>query len=381
MSSRRRARPSVSVCVLGFVVLVALVVAPLQAQEKDARKLDRTQLAEAQALAKLVDTAQAGQAMPSDVPITIDRYDFFRAASGHTYVPFILSIDNRVLANPAVSLMLRVVKKGAKPVPPKERKAPQVTAVSDRPVNDLSDLRDLTEEERAKAQAEREKLNLAPAAFEDLYFLDLKPAQAGEPARLSRAFLAEAGEYDVYLGLKERKPADKKQKPRLGVYKQTITVPDYNGSEIVTSSLVLADKIEPLAKPLSADQQWENPYTIGQLQIVPKVDTRFAKTQELSVYFQIYNAALNSAGKPDVLVEWGFYQKNADGEKKIFTTDPTILNASTLPPQFDVAKHQLAGGSAWPLSSFQTGDFRLEIKITDKVSGKTLTKNVSFSVS
>lgn len=380
MSTRRRARAWVSVCVLGFIVLVALVVAPLQAQQKDARKPDKTQLAEAQALTKLVDTAQAGQATPSDVPITIDKYDFFRAGSGYTYVPFILSIDNRVLANPAVSVMLRVVKKGAKPVPPKERKVPQVTPLSDRPVNDLSDLRDLTEEERAKAQAEKEKLNLPPASFEDLYFLDLKPAQAGEPARLSRAFQAEGGECDIYIGLKERNPADKK-KPKMAVFKQTISIPDYLGKEFTTSSLLLADKVTMLTAALNADQQRESPYTIGNLQIIPKVGAKFAKTQELSVYFQIYNAALGSAGKPDVLVEFGFYQKNADGEKGIFTTDPSILNASTLPPQFDIVKNPLPGGGVWPLSSFPAGDFRLEIKITDKVSGKTLTKNVSFSVS
>jgi hypothetical protein len=33
-----------------------------------------------------------------------------------------------------------------------------------------------------------------------------------------------------------------------------------------------------------------------------------------------------------------------------------------------------------PLASFPEGDFRLEIKITDKVSGKTMTQNANFSV-
>ena len=380
MSTRRRARASLSVCVLGFAVLVALGVAPLQGQQKGAMKLDRAQLAEAQALTKLVDVAQAGQATPSDVPIAIDRYDFFKAGSGYTYVPFVLSVDSKILADPAVSVMLRVVKKGAKPIPPKDQKPRLVTAPGDRAVNELSDLRDLTEEERARAQAEKEKLNLPPASFEDLYFLDLKPAQADEPARVSRAFQAEPGECDVYIALKERNPADKK-KPGMSVLKQTINVPDYFGKEFATSSLVLADKVSMLAAAVNADQQRENPYTIGNLQIMPKVGARFAKTQELNVYFQIYNAALDAAGKPDVIIECGFYRKVADGEKKIFTTDPSILNASTLPPQFDSVKNPLPGGGVWPLSSFPTGDFRVEVKITDKVSGKVLTKSVSFSVS
>jgi hypothetical protein len=52
-----------------------------------------------------------------------------------------------------------------------------------------------------------------------------------------------------------------------------------------------------------------------------------------------------------------------------------------LPPQFDVAAgHQLPGSLVVPLTSFPVGDYRLEIKVTDKISGKTLTQNVNFTV-
>jgi hypothetical protein len=33
-----------------------------------------------------------------------------------------------------------------------------------------------------------------------------------------------------------------------------------------------------------------------------------------------------------------------------------------------------------PLARFPTGDYRLEIKITDRTSNKTLTQNVTFAV-
>jgi hypothetical protein len=33
-----------------------------------------------------------------------------------------------------------------------------------------------------------------------------------------------------------------------------------------------------------------------------------------------------------------------------------------------------------PLTSFPEGDYRLEIKISDKASGKTLTKDINFTV-
>ena len=33
-----------------------------------------------------------------------------------------------------------------------------------------------------------------------------------------------------------------------------------------------------------------------------------------------------------------------------------------------------------PLASFPAGDYRLEIKVTDKAGNKTLTQNVAFTV-
>ena len=56
------------------------------------------------------------------------------------------------------------------------------------------------------------------------------------------------------------------------------------------------------------------------------------------------------------------------------------MNESNLPPQFDPAKFPVPGGMTVPLTSFGEGDYRLEIKVTDKTSNKVLTRNVNFSV-
>jgi hypothetical protein len=58
-----------------------------------------------------------------------------------------------------------------------------------------------------------------------------------------------------------------------------------------------------------------------------------------------------------------------------------VMNAETLPPQFDLAAgHQLPGSLSVPLASFPEGDYRLEVKLTDKTSGKTVTREVLFNV-
>ena len=59
------------------------------------------------------------------------------------------------------------------------------------------------------------------------------------------------------------------------------------------------------------------------------------------------------------------------------------FNATTLPGQFDLnLGHQVFVGQGIPVKdAFKPGDYRLEIKVTDKTNGQTVTRNVPFTVS
>ena len=116
--------------------------------------------------------------------------------------------------------------------------------------------------------------------------------------------------------------------------------------------------------------------------ISPTFETKFTKKAELSTFLLIYNAKTDATNKPDVSVEYNFYAKQGGSEKFFNKTNPQNLNAQTLPREFDFAAgHQLQSGQAVPLASFPEGDYRLEIKVTDKIANKTLTRDVNFSVS
>jgi hypothetical protein len=167
----------------------------------------------------------------------------------------------------------------------------------------------------------------------------------------------------------------------MGLLRRDLTVPDFNAADLSTSSIIIADAIDPITTPLTREQQQENPYTFGTMKVVPSETGKLKKASELQVLFWIYGTQ-QQAGKPNVVVEYNFHVTNADGTEKYFNkTAPQELNAQTLPPQFDVAAgHQLPGSLVVPLMSFPVGEYRLEIKITDKVSGKTLTQNANFTV-
>ena len=218
---------------------------------------------------------------------------------------------------------------------------------------------------------------------------------AQNPLRLSRSFVAPAGTYDVYVVAKELQVERPRNAPapKTVVLKQTVNVPDFWNSELTTSSVIVADRIDPLPAPLSSAQLTERPYAaLGVMEIIPVPSTKLSKKSELSVFFLIYNPKGDSTNKPDINVEYSFCQvapgnqPAADepckaGEKFYNKTDAQAMNGQTLPPQFDLtAGHQLQTGQAVPLAGFPEGDYRLEIKVTDKLANKTIIRDVNFSV-
>jgi hypothetical protein len=354
------APPVIALFIVSVVALVPVLAQPQPGQKID-KKVEKAQQFDLQAVVRTTEAAMAGQPA-TDFTMTY-RNDFLKAQEGKTYVPFTVTFDQAQLpAGKSVTFFVRVVGKTAVP-PPADAK---------------------------KDSKDREKQGAHPEyVHQDASFITLtQPATATEPYKISRAFAVLPGEYDVYITLKERLQVDAKDREKTptkaGVLKQTVTVPNFWTDDLVTSSVIVADKVEPLNQPLTHQEQVEQPYTFGLTQILPSSTNTFPKKGELSIVFLIYNTAQGADKKPDIAVEYAFYQKLAtaeNGEKFFNKTNPQIFNAGTLPPQFDPALgHQLVAGQSLPLGSFPPGEFRLEIKVTDKLSGKSITQNVKFIV-
>lgn len=346
---------------------VALFVAsaapmdPVFAQQQPDKKLVKAQQEELQAVLKIADAVAAGQAAPADFTMTFSN-DFLKAQDGRMYVPFTLAIPADQAPPAGVTMYLRLVAKN----PPA-------------PVAPPADAKDKKKDDKNKRPE---------YAFEDAFPVDLRTPEPGQPFRFSRAFTAPAGEFDVLVVLKERAPIEKKVKNavyKTAVLKQALTIPDFWNGTLATSSVILAADVSPVTAPLTPQEQREQPYTLGTTKITPMPSNKLLKKSDLSVVFVIYNSKADEASKkPDVTVEYGFYQKVAtepNGEKFFNKTNPQNFNATTLPPQFDPAVgHQLVAGQSVPLGSFPEGEYRLEIKVTDKLAGSTITQNVPFSV-
>jgi hypothetical protein len=347
---------------LGVAVALASSVA-LFAQNKDDKKRDDAQKKEIQSLVKIVDDAAAGQPAANDLSITWLREDVLKAQGNKEYVPFTVAVDPSKVTGDKVAFYWRVVAKGAAAEP-----APAAAAAG---------------KKDDKKKDDKDKNKKTDYAYEDITFVPVTPGQ--NPMRISRSFTVPAGAYDVFLVAKEPTPEKAPKNappPKLSLLKQTVTVPDFWNGDLATSSVIVAQRIDPLPTPLTPQQQADRPYALGQMEIVPTFDTKFSKKSELSTFMLIYNPKVDAANKPDVTVEYNFYQKQTGQPEKFFNkTNPQNLNAQTLPPQFDLAAgHQLQSGQAVPLASFPEGDYRLEIKVTDKIANKTLTREINFTV-
>jgi hypothetical protein len=330
---------------------------PPKIDKKAQEKQNKETKVEVDALVKLIDAAQKGLPAPADFTIAWHN-DFMKAQQGRIYVPFTLSIDPAALTTRSASMYIRVV---AKTPPP----APADAAAKEAP------------KETPKDQAPPPPV----WPFEDIHLFEFREPVKGQPYKVSRAFAVAGGDYDVYIALHERK-SGRNVVAKATVLKQSVTVPDYWDGQLTTSSLILADSVEPRTTPPSLQEQVEKPYLIGNTEITPAVDNRFTKAEELSIIFMIYNPALKEK-KPDVTVEYKFYLKAPDGTEKYFNrTSPTMLNAQTLPPQFDFdLGHQLVAGQSVPLASFPEGDYRLEIEVVDNIAqAKKLMRELVFSV-
>ena len=349
-------RRAVFACVV--LVMCATSMA-LFAQSKDDKKKDEAQKREIQNIVKSVDDLAAGQPSANDLSMTWLREDVLKAQGNKEYVPFTVQIDPSKISGGTVAFYWRVVSKN-----------PAAAAAAPEPG-------------RKDDKKDKDKGKKADFAYEDISFV---PVTAGQTSmKISRSFTVPAGNYDVFMVAKEPTPEKAPKNapaPKISAIKQTVNVPDFWNNELATSSVVIAQRIDPLPAPLTPLQQADRPYALGMMEIVPTFETKFTKKAELSTFMLIYNPKVDSANKPDVSVEYNFYQKLAGQPEKFFNkTNPQNLNAQTLPQNFDFsAGHQLQSGQAVPLASFPEGDYRLEIKITDKIANKSLTREIIFTV-
>lgn len=150
-----------------------------------------------------------------------------------------------------------------------------------------------------------------------------------------------------------------------GVRHQGFEVPKYDTAKLSTSTLVLATKLEGLG-----DQPAVGMFTIGNVKVIPNVSGTFHRGTPVGVYMQIYNAGIDQTTlRPSVDVEYALMKDGKEIGKQAEdwrgTSDAgqrltlaRLINSSNLAP----------------------GDYAVEVRVKDRVSGQALNQTAKFSV-
>jgi hypothetical protein len=312
----------------------------------------------------------AGKSVPSDFRLQWQN-DFVKAQRG-TFVPFTLTVDGQLSRRDAL-VYVRATRRSA-------------LSTGTKPVRSGRNGRGEPERDRTAEEA---------ASLVDAIFPVELPE--GESARISRGFSIMPGEYDVFVVIRERvNPAAPRTRPKAAVHRQPLSVPDFRTGELTTSSVMLADRLSVLSEPVPADRLAERPYAIGRNEITPARDRRFGRDEELIVIFLVYNPMVTPERQFDVRVEYHFFRKVAAptaespsgahppgrvGEEYFNRTDPQRFNPALMGAAFDPTTGEpVMAGQVVPLAGFEAGEYRLDVQVIDLLSGKSISRDVLFTV-
>jgi hypothetical protein len=325
-----------------------------QGNRRAQERIDEALRRESDALAQIADEALAGRPVPTDFALEWSN-DFFKAQPG-TFVPFTVSFTAPGLSSRLALLYIRV-------------------------------------ETRTRRPPSR------PFAYETIFPVQLE-AGRGESVSVTRGFAVPAGGYRVVVVLRESaedRSRDPEMPRKAGVLLRDLEVPDFWTTELATSTVMLASRVEPLSAPVPADELDEDPYAVGSNRIHVTRERSFTRDRELIVAFLIYNLSVGPDKHFDAQVDYHLYRKDQGGpvppgaapegpraragERYVTRTNPQRFNPSMMGAQFDPsAGTPVLAGQGILLAGFEPGDYRLGITVTDLLARKTLTRDVTFKV-
>lgn len=154
----------------------------------------------------------------------------------------------------------------------------------------------------------------------------------------------------------------------VGVVNTRLAVPRFQDDQLSSSTLILADDIEPVSmKDIGVGQ-----FVLGDVKVRPKLDDTFIQNESMGVFLQIYNLKVDDkTHRADTSVELRVV-KDKD-------TTPTLkfdLPANQLPEHGE----ELTLEKRMTLGSLPPGKYKLEIAVTDNLAKQTITPTAEFTV-
>jgi GWxTD domain-containing protein len=210
--------------------------------------------------------------------------------------------------------------------------------------------------------------------FEDTAQVDvpaeLLPRSAENSSVYWKALPLRPGRYKVEVAVKDVN-GDRK-----GLWSRGIIVPEYSDDKLSTSSLIVADQMEPVpTKDVSTGN-----FVIGVTKVRPRVAPADGKPamfkrnldQKANFWMQVYNLGVDDkTHKPSATFEYDIVN--------LATNKPVVQKTESTDTMGNVGE-QVTLQKSIALANLQPGVYRIDIKVNDNISKQTVDPSATFAV-
>src|SRR6202166_3580114 len=210
--------------------------------------------------------------------------------------------------------------------------------------------------------------------FEDTVQVDvpaeLLPRTAENASIYTKALPLRPGLYKLYVAVKDVN-GDRK-----GVWSRSIKVPEFSDDKLSTSSLVVADLMEPVpTKDIGTGN-----FVIGTTKVRPRVAPadgkpalfKRGKDPKLNFWMQVYNLGVDEkTHKPSATFEYDI--TNLATNKQVIQKTETTDTMGNIGEQVTLQKSIVA-------ANLQPGTYKIVIKVNDNISKQTVNPSALFAV-
>ncbi len=210
--------------------------------------------------------------------------------------------------------------------------------------------------------------------FEDTVQVDvpaeLLPRTAENASVYWKALPLRPGRYKLNIAIKDVN-GDRK-----GLWSRSIIVPEYSDDKLATSTLIVADQMEPVpTKAIGSGS-----FVIGTTKVRPRVapaDGKPAlfkrdKDQKLNFWMQVYNLGVDEkTHKPSATFEYDI--------TNVATNKPIVQKVESTDTMGNVGD-QVTLQKSIAAANLQPGIYKIQIKVNDNISKQTVDPSAVFAV-
>lgn len=161
---------------------------------------------------------------------------------------------------------------------------------------------------------------------------------------------------------------------KTGIFSRSYTVPDFGDEKLTSSTLILADQMEPVP----AREVGTGNFVIGTNKVRPKVGSAdgkpasFKQKEKINFWLQVYNLGVDQkTNKPSATVEYQVVNT---------ATNKHVLDFTESTAQMGNVGEQVTLGKSLQLSQLDPGVYQVTIKVNDQISKQTISPTAKFAV-